>query len=96
MADSTSSHDWFRPKLTTLIAEAEAAGIARDVSIAVITDLVNGPQFSKAPLQTEEGWNQDIGEPDNAVNINAPVTSEPLADDHMRTSTPMMPRNNRN
>jgi hypothetical protein len=88
----TTPHAWFQPKLTALIAEAEAAGIARDVSIAVITDLVNGPLFSSAPLQNDENWNRDIGEPDEQVNINAPITAEPLADDSMGNSMPSVPR----
>jgi hypothetical protein len=91
----TTSHEWFQPKITALIAEAEAAGIAPDVSIAVITDLVNGPLFTSAPLQTEEKWNQDIGEPDYQANINAPVTSEPLADDSMGNSMPFVPSGKR-
>ncbi len=69
-------HDWFRPKLVALVAEAEAAGIARDVSVAVITDLINGPEFSTGQLKNEEGWNQDIGEPDALVNENDPTSSK--------------------
>ena len=62
------AHDWFRPKLTALLAEADAAGYARDVSQAAITDLVNGALASAAPAKADDGWAQDIGEPDYMVN----------------------------
>jgi hypothetical protein len=68
MMPQLAAHDWFGPKLGALVAEAEAAGFARDVAVAVITDLINGPQFNTAPLETDETWNQDIGEPDYMVN----------------------------
>jgi hypothetical protein len=58
------------------VAEARAAGMAADISVAVITDLINGPEFSVAPLQPEEGWNQDIGEPDYLVNVNDPTSAK--------------------
>jgi hypothetical protein len=70
-------HDWLRPKLAALMADAEAAGIARDVAVAVITDLVNGPRFSVGPAETDEDWNKDIGEPDEFVNKNEPMSAEP-------------------
>jgi hypothetical protein len=58
------AHEWFRPKLIALLAEAEEAGFARDVAEAVITDLINGELsagIAVAPL--DEHWAQDIGEP---------------------------------
>jgi hypothetical protein len=68
MSDS-APHDWFRPRLTALVAEAEAAGFAQDVSVAVITDLMNGPVFSAAPApEIDEDWNRDIGQPEGEVN----------------------------
>jgi hypothetical protein len=72
-----SPHDWLRPKLAALMDEAQAAGIARDVSVAVITDLVNGPLFSQGPPETDEDWNKDLGEPDEFVNKNEPMSAEP-------------------
>jgi hypothetical protein len=56
-------HDWFRPRLKTLVAEAARAGYALDVAVAVITDIINEAPFNVAPLETDEGWNQDIGQP---------------------------------
>jgi hypothetical protein len=84
-------HDWYRPKLDALVAEAEAAGIARDVSVAVITDLINGPAFSQAPLTTEEGWNQDIGEPDYDVNVNNPASANVPIDGTLPNPMPFGP-----
>jgi hypothetical protein len=72
-----SPHDWLRPRLGALVAAAQAAGIARDVSVAVITDLINGPDFSAGAPAADENWNQDIGEPDYITN----VTIAPADDD---------------
>jgi hypothetical protein len=69
-----SPHDWLRPRLGALVAEAKAAGIARDVSVAVITDLINGPDFGVEPPAADENWNQDIGEPDYLVNVTLEPT----------------------
>jgi hypothetical protein len=60
------AHDWFRPKLVTLLAEAEQAGYARDVAEAVITDLMNGPLAADVP-PPEEAWAHDPGEPAGAT-----------------------------
>ena len=70
------------------MAEAEAAGIARDVSMAVITDLVNGPLA--APVAPPEGANpnQDIGEPDSATapesGTRQSIPSEPAEGDGLQ------------
>jgi hypothetical protein len=77
-----SPHDWFRPKLTALVAEAAAAGIARDVAVAVITDLINSPPFNNAPVEDDETWNQDIGQPVGEVNPDTTISEgEPAAAD---------------
>ncbi len=68
-----SPHQWFRTRLVALMAEAQAAGMAHDVSVAVITDLVNGPLSADAPLPTGENANQDIGEPDYMANQDSGV-----------------------
>jgi hypothetical protein len=71
-----SPHDWLRPRLGALVAEAAAAGIARDVSVAVITDLINGPDFGAAPAAADDDWNRDIGEPDYLVNVTLPPSDD--------------------
>ena len=43
---STPAHEWLLPKLLALIAEAEQTGIARQVAVAVIADLIDGPDFN--------------------------------------------------
>jgi hypothetical protein len=61
---SILAHDWFRPRLEALLAEADKAGYARDVSQAAVTDLVNGALAAATPPQTpDDKWAQDIGEP---------------------------------
>ena len=46
-------HAWLRPKLLALLAEAESAGIARDVAVAVIIDLMTGTDFNSADTNPE-------------------------------------------
>ena len=75
-----SPHDWLRPRLSALVAEAEAAGIARDVSVALITDLINGPDFGAAAPVADENWNQDVGEPDYLVNVTLPPADDDVSD----------------
>jgi hypothetical protein len=45
----TPLHDWIKPKLTALLAEAEQAGFNRDAAVAVIIDLITGPAFNPPP-----------------------------------------------
>lgn len=66
MPDITA-HDWFRPKLVALLAEAAQAGYQRDVAEAVITDLINGALAASAP-PPEDSWAQDPGEPPAAAS----------------------------
>jgi hypothetical protein len=54
---SQSAHDWFHPRLIALLEDAHRAGFAQDVSIAVVSDLLNGPDFSPAePGEIDERW----------------------------------------
>ena len=48
MTSATPAHDFLLPRLTALLDEAAANGIARDVAVAVLTDLVTGPAFNTA------------------------------------------------
>jgi hypothetical protein len=75
-APSIPAHDWFRPKLVALLAEAEEAGYARDVAEAVITDLMNGALAAALP-PPEEGWARDPGEPVGAASeMPQPISVE--------------------
>jgi hypothetical protein len=63
--------DWYLPRLQALVAEAKAAGFAPDVSVALITSLMNEPPFVSAEGDIlDEDWNRDIGEPDEVVNAS--------------------------
>jgi hypothetical protein len=44
----TPAHAWILPKLTALMAEAEKAGIPQEVAVAVLTDLLEGPEFNRS------------------------------------------------
>ncbi len=61
------AHDWFRPKLIALFAEAAQAGYPRDVAEAVITDLVNGT-LAACATPPQGSWAQDPGEPPGAAS----------------------------
>ena len=50
---SSPARDWLRPKLLALLAEADGAGFARDVTVAVLIDLVTGTEFN-LPTQNHE------------------------------------------
>ena len=49
----TPAHDWLHPRLVQLLVAAEAAGIQRDVAVAVITDLITDTEFNEAPPEPE-------------------------------------------
>ena len=44
----TPARAWMHPRLIALLVEAKQAGIARDVAVAVITDLIEAPEFNTA------------------------------------------------
>ena len=46
----TPAHDWLRPRLQQLVAEAEAAGIERSIAVAVLTDIITGADFDPGHL----------------------------------------------
>ena len=50
---TTPAHDWMTTKLDALLAEAKAAGISRDVAVAVLIDIVTSPDYDEAPLPGE-------------------------------------------
>jgi hypothetical protein len=72
-----SAYDWLQPKIAALVAEADRAGIDRDISVAVITDIINGPLFSPPVPGPDDEWARDAGEPDYLINENAPLSAEP-------------------
>lgn len=50
MASESPVHDFILPRLTALVNDAVATGIARDVAVAVLIDLVTSPAFDTATV----------------------------------------------
>jgi hypothetical protein len=48
MTTDSPVHEFLLPRLSALVAEAVASGIARDVAVAVLIDLVTSPGFDTA------------------------------------------------
>jgi hypothetical protein len=48
MASNSPARDFLLPRLTALVQEAVASGIAREVAVAVLIDLVTSPSFDTA------------------------------------------------
>jgi hypothetical protein len=44
----TPVHDWIVPRLDALIAEGVKNGMDRQVLVAVITDIIEGPRYNDA------------------------------------------------
>jgi hypothetical protein len=51
---STPVRDWVLPRLDALIAEAVKGGMDREVVVAVITDIVEGPGYNDAVVREED------------------------------------------
>jgi hypothetical protein len=51
---STPVHDWILPRLDALIAEGIKNGMDRQVIVAVITDIVEGPRYNEAVVREED------------------------------------------
>ncbi len=69
MSTATPAHDFLLPRLTALLADAEQGGIARDVAVAVLIDIVTGNGFNLAVPDpkddTEPGRQPDYGYQDD-------------------------------
>jgi hypothetical protein len=48
MTSASPARDFLLPRLTALLSDAQAAGIARDVAVAVLIDIVTSPGFDTA------------------------------------------------
>ena len=81
MTSSTPAHDFLLPRLTRLIDDTVATGIARDVAVAVLIDLVTSPRFDEAlPTPADEAvaqplWRRDA---DSLVLVNGVSPQGPL------------------
>ena len=73
MASDTPAHDFLQPALVALLDEAAARGISREVAVAVLTDLVTGPEFNHAapdPMaDSEPRPDQEPGPSDQALLV---------------------------
>ncbi len=49
----TPLHDWLRPQLDRLVAEAANAGFEREAVLATLTDLATAADYSQVPLPAE-------------------------------------------
>ena len=77
----TEPRDWLFSKLEALVADAQQAGIARDLVVALVTDIINGPPFNVgAAPAADEDWNKDVGEPDYMVNDERGGGNMPLGE----------------
>ena len=71
---------WLYPRLEALVADAAEAGIAKDVTVAMVTDIINAAPFNVGPPAADENWNKDVGEPDTMVNQDLGGGTAPLGD----------------
>ncbi|HEX3982570.1 MAG TPA: hypothetical protein VHX12_02655 [Acidisoma sp.] len=60
---STPVHDWIKPRLDALLEEAVGKGMDRQVVVAVLTDIVEGPGYNRA-MTTEADQLQPDGRTD--------------------------------
>jgi hypothetical protein len=73
MASNAPARDYLLPRLTALVNDAVAAGIAREVAVAVLIDLVTSPDFDtaapdpKADSEPHTLWNRG---PDSVVLVS--------------------------
>lgn len=51
---TTPVHDWIMPRLDAMIAEAVKNGMDRQVVVAVITDIVEGPAYNEAVVRPQD------------------------------------------
>lgn len=91
---SSAAHDWFRPRLRALVEEAGRAGFGPDIAVAVVTDLMNGPEFSAGPVMVDEDWNRDPGAPEPQPDRTDGAAAAELAPDLM-TPQGIIPVHNR-
>ena len=73
MTSDSPARDFLLPRLTALVDEAIGRGIARDIAVAVLIDLVTSPDFdTAAPDPADDsaphpGWDRG---PDSVVLVN--------------------------
>lgn len=83
MTSDSPSRDFLLPRLTALIDDAVRAGIAREVAVAVLIDLITSPRFNAATpdpaadADPRPGWER---RPDDPVLIAGRTPQAPPID----------------
>ena len=87
MTTNSSTRDFLLPRLSALVEEAVAIGIARDVAVAVLIDLVTSPRFdTAAPDPSDDSaphpiWHRDSGSVVLVHGVGAKGPTPPDAQD---------------
>jgi hypothetical protein len=82
MTSDSPAQDFLLPRLTALVDDAVTQGIAREVAVAVLIDLVTSPRFdTAAPSPTDDSathplWNRG---PDSRVLVGGVSLDGPPA-----------------
>jgi hypothetical protein len=82
MADATPVRDFLLPRLSALVDDATAHGLARQVVVAVLIDLITAPGFDNAapdPLADSAPHPDYERSPDDPVMIHGVVPNGPPA-----------------
>jgi hypothetical protein len=80
MTNDLPARDFLLPRLTALVQEAVTMGIAREVAVAVLIDLVTSPSFDtaapdpKADSEPHNLWHRDA----RSVVLVSGLPNEPL------------------
>lgn len=83
MTSKSPAHDFLLPRLTALVTDAVASGIARDVAVAVLIDLVTSPTFdTAAPAPDTDSEPHDIWKrgPGSVVLVAGQAAEPPAVD----------------
>jgi hypothetical protein len=68
MSNGTPARDFLQPRLTALVDEAVASGFARQIAVAVLIDLITGPDFdtdtpdAEADLASRPDYERSAGD----------------------------------
>ncbi len=82
MSSNTPVRDFLLPRLTALVAEAEAQGFQRQVAVAVLIDLITAPDFDTAapdPRDDSEPRPDYERHPDDPPMVHGIVPNGPPA-----------------
>ncbi len=59
---STPIHDWVKPRLDALLAEATGQGMDRLTVVAVMTDIIEGPGYNTVAPSTDDPINPQVSD----------------------------------